>query len=84
MKENEIEKIELTEEEIEVIKACITEELDPYYANERQQELLTGIIDRADAILDKLWESDPDYDFGSDTVKWYYNLYRKQQGLPLI
>ena len=72
-------KIELTAEEIQVIKQQLNGEIEVWNATDEQQKLLTGVLDKADELLDELDAYDElDEQFGGDLVKWYYAKYQAQ------
>lgn len=70
-------KIELTEKEIEIIDLFLAEKVDiESVATDEQKELLMGVIDRAESLMDELNAYD---ELGDNLVKWYYNKYKAQQ-----
>lgn len=72
-------KIELTAEEIQVINQQLNGEIEVWSATEEQQQLLTGVLDKADELLEELDAYDElDEKFGGDLVKWYYAKYQAQ------
>ena len=69
-------KIVLSEEEKNVIEKQLRGELNPFFMEERERELIDKVIDDADALMREL----DAYDESDDNlVGWYYNKY-KQQG----
>jgi len=68
-------KIELSEKEIEVIKAQLNGEIDGWTATDEQQKLLTGVISKAEALMDELNAYDDDFD---DLIKWFWDKYQSQ------
>lgn len=68
-------KIELNEKQIQVIKDQLNGKIEVWNATEEQQKLLTEVIDMADDLLDTMPE---DYDFGDDLIKWFYDMYKRQ------
>ena len=69
-------KIELTEKEIEIIDLFLAEKVDiESVATDEQKELLMGVIDRAESLMDELNAYD---ELGDNLVKWYYNKYKAQ------
>lgn len=77
-----MKKIELTPAEIEVIKQHLNGEIEVWSATDEQQEILTKVINDAEALQE---EVDPDMEEqlalpDSDLVHWYYNKYKEQQG----
>lgn len=49
-----MKRIELTEQEIQVIKAQLNGEIGAFTATPEQQQLLMGVIDKAEALLDHI------------------------------
>ena len=68
-------KIELSEKEIEVINAQLNGEIDGWTATDEQQKLLTGVINKAEALMDELNAYDDDFD---DLIKWFWDKYQSQ------
>lgn len=71
-----MERIELTQKEIEVIGLQLARKIDISTATEEQKVLLMGVIDRAEALMDELDAYD---ELDDDLIRWYYDKY-KQQG----
>ncbi len=72
-------KIELTAEEIQVINQQLNGEIEVWSATDEQQTLLTGVLDKADELLEELDAYEElDEKFGGDLVKWYYAKYQAQ------
>ena len=70
-------KIELTAEEIQVINQQLNGEIEVWNATDEQQKLLTGVLDKADELLEELDAYDElDEQYGGDLVKWYYAKYQ--------
>lgn len=69
-------KIVLSEEEQTVIEKQLRGELNPFFMEERERELIDKVIDDADALMRELDAYD---ESGDNLVEWYYNKY-KQQG----
>ena len=68
-------KIELSEKEIEVIKAQLNGEIDGWTATDEQQKLLMCVINKAEALLDEL----DDYEnLGGDLIQWFWDKYQSQ------
>lgn len=70
-----MKKIELSADEIKVIEQQINGEIEISTATEEQQVLLTGVIDKAEALLDELDAYD---EMGDDLIKWFYDKYKSQ------
>lgn len=70
-----MKKIELSADEIKVIEQQINGEIEISTATEEQQVLLTGVINKAEALLDELDAYD---EMGDDLIKWFYGKYKSQ------
>ena len=68
-------KIELNEKQIQVIQDQLNGKIEVWNATEEQQKLLTEVIDMAENLLDTMPD---DYDFGDDLIKWFYDMYKRQ------
>lgn len=76
MKQDSIMKrIELTAEEIRVIEQQLNGEIEVWSATDEQQKLLTGVLDKADELLEELDAYD---EVGDDLIRWYYEKYKSQ------
>lgn len=75
-----MKKIELSAAEIKVIKQQLNGEIEVWHATDEQKELLMGVIDKADALMDELDASDDldNYPHGG-LVEWFYDKYKAQQ-----
>lgn len=71
-----MEAIILSEKEIEVIKKQLNGEIEVYDVTEEDQILLTGVIEKAENLLDELDAYD---EFGDDLIKWFYEKYKEQE-----
>ncbi|MEE1004897.1 MAG: hypothetical protein UH685_06125 [Bacteroidaceae bacterium] len=72
-----MEKIELTKGEIEIVELFLAEKIDiETVATDEQKELLMGVVDRAEALMEELNAYD---ELDDNLVRWYYDKY-KQQG----
>ena len=72
-----MEKIVLTEKEIEVIDLFLSEKVDiETVATDEQKELLMGVTDRAEALMEELDAYD---ELDDNLIKWYYDKYKAQQ-----
>lgn len=69
-------KIELSEQEIQVIKDQLDGKISAFTATPEQQQLLMGVIDKADALMEELDAYDDDY---SDLIAWFWEKYQAQQ-----
>jgi hypothetical protein len=71
-----MEKIVLTEKEIEVIDLFLAEKVDiETVATDEQKELLMGVTDRAEALMEELNAYD---ELDDNLIKWYYDKYKSQ------
>lgn len=70
-----MKRIELTEQEIQVIRAQLNGEIGAFTATPEQQKILMGVIDKAEALLDELDAYD---EMGEDMIKWYWEKYQSQ------
>ena len=69
-----MEKIVLTEKEIEVIDLFLAEKVDiETVATDEQKELLMGVTDRAEALMEELNAYD---ELDDNLIKWYYDKYK--------
>lgn len=68
-------KIELSEKEIEVINAQLNGDIDGWTATDEQQKLLTGVVSKAEALMDELNAYDDDFD---DLIKWLWDKYQSK------
>ena len=72
-----MEKIVLTEKEIEVIDLFLAEKVDiETVATDEQKELLMGVTDRAEALMEELNAYD---ELDDNLIKWYYDKYKAQE-----
>lgn len=70
-----MEKIELSEQEKQVIQKQINGEITHFSATDEERELLTGVIDKAEKLLDELDEYDT---MGDDLIVWFWGKYQSQ------
>lgn len=69
-------RIELTADEIKVIHQQLNGEIEVWNATDEQQKLLTGVIDKADALMEELDAYD---ELDGDLILWFWNKYKAQQ-----
>lgn len=74
-----MKKIELTEKEIEVIRQQLNGEIEVHSATEEQQQLLMGVIDKANDLLDEEDAYDELEAKGNDLIDWYWKKYQEQE-----
>ena len=73
-----MKKIELSADEIKVIKQQLNGEIEVWNATDEQQKLLTGVIDKAEALMDEL-DDDLDNYMEGGLVAWFYDKYKAQE-----
>lgn len=71
-----MEKIILTSDEVQLIEKYLDGDFDAFNASEKEQEIMSGVIDKAEKLVAQLDAYD---DMGDDLVKWFYDLYKSQQ-----
>ena len=69
-------KIILTDEEIAVIEKQLKGELNAFFMEERERDLIDKVIDDATALMAELDAYD---ESGNNLIEWYYNKYKAQQ-----
>ena len=69
-----MKKIELSAEEIKVIKQQLNGEIEVWNATEEQQKYLTSVIDKAEALDKELG-----YEEFDDMIQWFWDKYQAQQ-----
>lgn len=75
-----MKKIELSADEIKVIKQQLNGEIEVWNATDEQQKLLTGVIDKAEALMDELDAYDDlDNYMEGGLVAWSYDKYKAQE-----
>lgn len=74
-----MKKIVLTEKEIEVIQQQLNGEIEVHSATEEQKQLLMGVIDKANALLDEEDAYDELEAQGNDLIDWYWKKYQAQE-----
>lgn len=70
-----MEKIELNDAEIEVIKQQMNGEIEIFTATDEQRENLTKVINKAEALLNELGAYD---ECGDDLIAWFWGKYQNQ------
>lgn len=73
-----MKKIELSADEIKVIKQQLNGEIEVWNATDEQQKHLTSVIDKAEALLDELNAYD---ELEGDMILWLWNKYKAQEGI---
>lgn len=75
-------KIELTADEIKVIKQQLNGEIEVWNATDEQQQNLIRVIDKADALLEELDAYDEMIEkCNADTILWFWEKYKAQEGI---
>lgn len=75
-----MKKIELTADEIKVIKQQLNGEIEVWNATDEQQKLLTGVIDKAEALMEETDAYDDlDNYMEGGLVAWFYDKYKAQE-----
>lgn len=74
-----MEKIELTADEIKVIKQQLNGEIEVWNADDYQQKHLTSVIDKANDLLDEEDAYDELEAQGNDLIDWYWKKYQEQE-----
>lgn len=69
-------KIILTDEEKNIIEKHLNGELNTFFMEDREREVIDKVIDDAHALMDKLDAFD---ELDDSLVAWYYNKYKAQQ-----
>lgn len=76
-----MKKIELSADEIKVIKQQLNGEIEVWHATDEQKKLLMGVIDKADALLEELDAyDDMTENHEADTILWFWHKYQEQEG----
>lgn len=74
-----MEKIELSADEIKVIKQQLSGEIEVWHATDEQKKLLMGVIDKAHALMDELDAYDDlDNYMEGGLIAWFYDKYKAQ------
>ncbi len=69
-------KIELSAEEIQVIKQQLSGEIEVWNATDEQQKHLTSVIHKAEALDEALG-----YEEYDDMIAWFWAKYQDQEGI---
>lgn len=73
-------KIELTELQKALIQKQLNEQYDPFMASEAEQEAFNDVIDKAEALSDKLNAVDDYIDnYNGDMIAWFWAKYQEQE-----
>lgn len=71
-----MKKIELSADEIKVIKQQLNGEIEVWNATDDQQKHLTSVIDKAEALDEELG-----YEEFDDMIQWFWDKYKAQEGV---
>lgn len=69
-------QIILTEEEKKVIEKQLKGELNAFFAEERERDVIDKVIEDAKQLMAELNAYD---ELDASLVEWYYNKYKEQQ-----
>ena len=69
-----MKKIELSADEIKVIKQQLNGEIEVWNATDYQKKHLTSVIHKAEALDEELG-----YEEFDDMIQWFYNKYQAQE-----
>lgn len=71
-----MKKIELTEQEVNVINAQLNGEIEVWTEDDEVRNTLMGVIKKAKDLMEELDAYD---ELGDDLIEWFYNKYKTQQ-----
>ena len=71
-----MKKIELTEQEVNIINAQLNGEIEVWTDDEEIQKTLMGVIKKAKDLMEELDAYD---ELGDDLIEWFHNKYLAQQ-----
>ena len=69
-------RIVLTDEEIKILEKDKRGELNTFFMEEREREVIDKLIDDAKALMKELDAYD---ELGNSLIEWYYNKYKAQE-----
>lgn len=73
-------KIELSAEEIKVINQQLNGEIEVWNATDEQQKVLTGVINKAEALMEEQDAYDDlDNYMEGGLIAWFYDKYKAQE-----
>lgn len=70
-----MKKINLTEDEIQVIKEQLNGEFGAFTATPKQMELIMSVTAKAEALINELDAYD---ELEDDLIEWFWNKYKEQ------
>lgn len=68
----------LSADEVKVIEQQLKGKIEVWSATEEQQRLLTGVIDKANNLLDELDAYEELENEGGDLIAWFYRKHQEQ------
>lgn len=72
-------KIELTQEEVALVERHLAGKYNPFFASSEEQEMMNGIIDRAQALEEELGAIDERMqEPNCDLLSWYLKKFKNQ------
>ena len=71
-------KIELTADEIRVVKEQVSGKFDRVFASDNDKQVLMDAIHKAEALLNELDAYD---EMGDDMIAWFWDKYKAQEGI---
>lgn len=74
-----MEKIVLTEREIELIHKHLNGGIEVHSATDEEQKVLGNVIDRASDLMEELDAYDAMDDLEFDMLRWYLSMYEAQK-----
>lgn len=77
-----MKKIELSNDEIKVIKQQLNGEIEVWSATDEQKRLLMGVIHKAEELQNELDAIDEVMAYPDcDLILWFFDKYKKQEGI---
>lgn len=73
-----MERIVLSADEIKVIDQQLNGEIEVWSATDEQQRILTGVVEKAENLLDELDAYEELENEGGDLIAWFYRKYQEQ------
>lgn len=73
-----MKKIELSADEIKVIKQQLNGEIEVWNATDEQQKHLMSVIRKAEALMHELKAYE---ESGDDMILWFWEKYKAQEGI---
>ena len=73
-----MKRIVLSADEIKVIDQQLNGEIEVWSATDEQQRILTGVVEKAENLLDELDAYEELENEGGDLIAWFYRKYQEQ------